>query len=275
MTKDLTLHEPEADDGFSGSSRSGRVGRGSYLKWNDKQHWTDRDGIAAPSPLLVIAVNEILRRWKENAAGDIVDKPLPDPDELNAAIPVKEWEEGLDGKPRPPWAHTVIVYLVSLDTGETYTYAASTGGAHIAYDALKESVITMRALRGTKCMPLVNLGERPMKMKFGMGVRPHFEIIGWRTPGEDANAIPVQPAAPQLSGPAAAETPPAPTTALPAQSNITSGRVESGPVQPQAKPQPRHAKPKPPVNVISATLTAMGDVKPVSSNEVLDDDIPW
>jgi len=54
-----------------------------------------------------------------------------------------------------------------------------------------------------------------------------------------------------------------------------SDRVESGPVQPQAKPQPRHAKPKPPVNVISATLTAMGDVKPVSSNEVLDDDIPW
>ena len=281
MSNEVTIPSdgPQTDDGFSGSSRSQRVGRGSYLKWNDKQGWIDRDGIAAPSPLLVVGVNEILRRWKDNVAEDLIEKPLPDPDELNAAIPVKEWEVGVDGKPRKPWAHTVIVYLVNLDTGETYTYAASTTGAHIAYDALKESVITMRALRGTKCVPLVNLGERPMKMKFGMGMRPHFEIIGWKTPGEDANAIPGQPAAPQLSGPAATETPPAPTTAPLAHSNVTSGRVENGPAQPQANPQarpkPLQAKPKPPVNVSSATLTAMGDVKPVTTGEFLNDDVPW
>ena len=94
---------PEADDGFSVSSRSQRVGRGSYLKWNDKQGWVDRDGVAAPSPLLVVGVNEILRRWKDKLAEYIVEKPLPDPDELNAAIPVQEWEAGVDGKPRPPW----------------------------------------------------------------------------------------------------------------------------------------------------------------------------
>jgi hypothetical protein len=249
MTDDITTpDEPEADDGFSGSSRSGRVGKGSYLKWNDMQHWIDRDGLTPPSPLLVVAVNEIVRRWKDGTAEDIVDKPLPDPEQLNAAIPVTEWEEGIDGKPRPPWAHTVIVYLVHLATGETYTYAAATVGAHIAYDALKESVITMRALRGTKCMPLVNLSERPMKMRFGMGKRPHFQIIGWKTPGEDAHAIPVQPAGPQLFGPtvAQAETPSTPTEASPAQPNVTLNHVESGPT---SRPtQPRQAKPKPPVN---------------------------
>jgi hypothetical protein len=237
MSNDLTkLDMPETDDGFAVSSRSRRVGRGSFLKWNDNVHWIDRDGIAAPSPLLVVGIDEILRRWKGNTAEDIIDKPLPDPDELNSTIPIREWEEGIDGKPRPPWAHTVIVYLVSLGTGETYTYAASTIGAHIAHEALREAVTTMRALRGTKCMPLVNLDERPMKMRFGMGKRPHFSIIGWKTPGEDNMALPNQPA-PQLSGPAAS---------MPA---------------------------KPPIDPAEETLSAMGDTKPVTSKEIFNDEI--
>jgi hypothetical protein len=270
MANEVTSHEPDADDGFSASSRSRRVGRGSYIKWNDKQGWVDRDGVAVPSPLLVVGVNEILRRWKDNVAEDITDKPLPSADALNASIPVGEWELGADGKLRPPWAHTVVVYLVNLATGETYTYAASTVGAHIAHDALKEAVITMRALRRDKCMPLVNLTERPMKKRYGMGLRPDFEIAGWKTPGGDANAIPVQPAAPQLIGPAAIETSPTSTTA--------PANAENSPAQSQAKPEPkpevRRAKPKPAVNVTSETLKVMGDVKPVSTNEILDDEIP-
>jgi hypothetical protein len=258
MANEVTSHEPDAsDDGFSASLRSRRVGRGSYLRWNDKQHWIDRDGVAVPSPLLVVGINEILRRWRANVAEDITEKPLPSADDLNSAIPVAEWERGVDGTPRPPWAHTVVVYLVNISTGETYTYAASTVGAHIAHDALKEAVITMRALRGEKCMPLVNLRERPMKMRFGMGMRPHFEITGWKTPGGDANAIPVQPAAPQLTGPAAVETPPTPITA-PANAE---------------KPEVHQAKPKPAVT--SETLKVMGDVKPVSTNEILADEVPW
>ena len=263
---------PEADDGFSVSSRSLRVGRGSYLKWNDKQGWIDRDGVAAPSPLLVVGVNEILRRWKDKMAEYIVEKPLPDPDELNAAIPVQEWEAGVDGKPRPPWAHTVVVYLVNLSTGEAYTYAAATSGAHIAFDALKEAVITMRALRGTRCMPVVKLADRPMKMKFGQGKRPHLEIIGWRTPGEDANAIPARPTTPQLPGPAAAETSPA-STMTAAASNITSGPAQLAQLQHQA--EPRQVKSKPPIDVSGETLATMSDVKPVTTGEILDDDIPW
>jgi hypothetical protein len=92
-----------------------------------------------------------------------------------------------------------------------------------------------------------------------LGLRPHFEIVGWKTPGGDANAIPVRPAAPQLTGPAAAETPPTPTTA-PANAE---------------RPEVRQAKPKPAVNVTSETLKVMSDVKPVSTNEILSDAIPW
>jgi len=258
---------PAVDDGFSVSSRSHRVGRGSYLKWNDKQGWIDRDGVAAPSSLLVVGVNEILRRWKDNVAEDIVEKPLPDPDELNAAIPIREWEVGVDGKPRPPWAHTAVVYLVNLSTGEIYTYAAATVGAHIAFDALKEAVVTMRALRGTRCMPVVNLADRPMKMKFGQGKRPHFDIVGWRTPGEDGSAVPARPTVPQLPGPAAAETPASTMTP------ITTGPAQLAQAQHQA--EPRQAKAKPPIDVTGETLATMSDVRPVSTGEILDDDIPW
>jgi hypothetical protein len=276
MANEVTSHEREADDGFSASSRSSRVGRGSYIKWNDKQGWVDRDGVAVPSPLLVVGVNEILRRWKDNVAEDITDKPLSSADELNAVIPVSEWECGVDGAPRKPWALNVVVYLVNLATGETYTYVAPTVGAHMAYDALKEAVITMRALRGDKCMPLVNLSERPMKKRYGMGLRPHFEIIGWKTPGGDANAIPVQPAAPQLTGPAAV-----PTLAPEAPSALTTPVEEPAapaPKQPepqQAKPKSRQAKPKPAVNVTTETLKVMGDVTLVSTNETLGDEVPW
>jgi hypothetical protein len=256
----LTTYEPgpEDDDGFHGSLNSGRLLKGTFLKWNDTAHWLDRDGLTPPSPLLVIGINEILQKWKDGKAEIINEKPLPDPAQLNSTIPIAEWERGIDNTPRPPWAHVVVVYSVNLATGEFFTYAAATTGAHIAYDALKEAVVTMRALRGTRVMPIVHLSERPMKTKFGMKRRPHFEIIGWKTPGDDSKAVPVKPMPPQISGPvvAPAETKPAPAPA-------------ASPVQ------PRQAQPKPPVNLTAETLTTMDDVKPVTASEILNDELPW
>ncbi|TWB63046.1 hypothetical protein [Bradyrhizobium sacchari] len=274
MTNDITIPQdgpPQADDGFSNSSRTHRVGRGAYIKWNDKQGWVDRDGVTAPSPLLVVGVKEILRRWKNNEAEDIVEQPLPDADELNANIPAQDWEVGVDGKPRPPWAHTVVVYLVNLSTGETYTYTSATTGAHIAFDALKEAVITMRALRGSRCMPLVHLTDAPMKMKYGRhGKRPKFEIIDWRVPGGGGNPVPAVPPTPQLSGPSEAEK-----AANAATASISSG-ISTGAAQPallQLQATPHQAKPKPPIDVSTETLAAMTDVKPVTTAEMLNDKI--
>jgi hypothetical protein len=271
MSNDVTkTHEPEPDqdDGFSGSLASGRLIKGTLARWTDSTHWVDRDGLALPSPLLVVAINEVLQMWKGGKATVIPDKPLPVPDELNAAIPVREWEIGPDEKPRPPWQHVIVVYFVDLATGAFYTYAAPTVGAHIAYDALKESVITMRALRGTKCMPLVNLSERPMKTKFGMKVRPHFEIVGWKTPGEDGKAVQAKPT-PQLTGPAAepASTP----TPTPTPTRTPTPTPTPTPASPSAPVQKR--KPKPPVNLAAETVAALSDVKPVSLSEELDDEV--
>ena len=255
MTNELTPHEPEAaDDGFHGSLNSGRLLKGSFLKWTDTAHWVDRDGISPPSPLLVVAIDEALQKWKNNKADVIREKPLPDPEQLNATIPQSEWERGLDGKPRKPWAHIVIVYLVDLNTGGFFTYASATVGGHIAYDALKEAVITMRALRGSRVMPIVNLDERPMKTDFGMRRRPHFEIIGWKTPGGDTKAVPAKPPAPQLTGPAAAPrrhrrllAPSAPAASAPAPTPAATPAPPAAPArQAEAGGEPRRRKRSPP-----------------------------
>jgi hypothetical protein len=160
----------------------------------------------------------------------------------------------------------VLVYFVNLATGEFHTFPSTTVGAHIAYDALKEAVVTMRALRGTRVMPMVNLSERPFKTGFGMRRQPHFEIVGWRTPGDDTKAVPIKPVTPQLSGPVAA---PAETLPAPAAASPSALAPINGPTQ------PHQAKPKPLVNLTAETLATMGDVKPVTASEILDDELPW
>ena len=252
---DLTTSPPGEfdDDGFSAASSSGRGH--DFLRWKAEAGWTDRDGVTAPSPLLAVKVDEILRMWKDDRPTDISSKPLPDPDELNAAIPVSEWEEDFNGKPRPPWAHHVVVYLVDPATATKFVYAASTTGAHIAVEGLKENVITMRMLRGARVMPLVALSSKPMKTKYKMGERPDFQIVSWHLPGDDGHKL-ATPTTPQISGPAAAApaAPGAPST------HPKADPISSGPL------------PKP---AVKATLGGMGDVKPVTSAEVLDDQIPW
>ena len=144
-------------------------------------------------PFLAVKADENLRMWKDDRPTDITTKPLPDPDELNAAIPQSEWEKDRDGRPRPPWAHHVAVYLVNPETATKYAYCAASVGAHIAFEQLRENVATMRMLRNARVMPLVKLSSRPMKTKYKMSERPHFEIIGWHTPGSAGTRWHLQP----------------------------------------------------------------------------------
>lgn len=244
MSNDLTSY----DDGFSGSLGSNR--RGTYLRWTDTLHWQDRDGMKPPSPLLVGAIDEALQRWTNKVPTMLTDKPLPDPAELNAQIPITEWERGIDNQPVPPWKHIVIVILADPDTGSLYKYVSPTVGSHIAFDLLKEAVITVRSLRGVRVLPLVTLSERQMKTKFGVKMRPHFEIIDWKSPGEDNKAITAQPAVSQLSSPTVAPT--------------------------SAKSETKGPRSKPPVSAY--TLAVMGVVKPITTKELLNDsldDLPW
>ncbi|HZZ21489.1 MAG TPA: hypothetical protein VFE60_02440 [Roseiarcus sp.] len=174
------------NDGFNGAFSHDKLVRGMLLTWNDAQHWRDRDGLEPPERLLVTGVGTALQRWLGGKPQVIVDKPLPDPDDLNAAIPASEWERGVDGQPRKPWAHVVIVYGVDIAVGAPYTFISATTGAHIAFDRLMDAVQGMRMLRGDNVLPVVELGERPMKTKFGDKSRPSFNIISWKEPVSSA-----------------------------------------------------------------------------------------
>jgi hypothetical protein len=284
------------DDGFSNSRSSKQVTR-NYLRWTEQTHWTDRDGIPPPSPMLVTGISESVRRWRTvdgvKKPEDITNIPLPDPVELNRTTPQSEWERQLDGKMSAGWAHTVFVYLVNLATGERYTFSSNTTGAHIAWDLLREDVITMRALRGTNCFPVADLTERPMKSSFrpnGWSMRPHFEPVDWKIPGQPD--VVKERSTPLLKGAAdapattstsaansAASTPTAQPTSVPAPTPAARPAATRAPMpHPVSAPATKPPGAKTPVNVADYTVAVMGEVKPVTTEELLNDsldDMPW
>jgi hypothetical protein len=165
--------------------------QGTILKCNDGR-WEDTTGITPSGPLLVMAMTRYLRCWHkqqwQDTVGETADEPLPDPDELNSQIPKEEWEPGLDGQPRPPWARYFATYLLDPTTGEVWTHINSTFGARIAFERLQSKFKYMRALRGLNVVPLVELTSAPMKTKFGEKLRPEFRVVEWRDLGGTGEA---------------------------------------------------------------------------------------
>jgi hypothetical protein len=106
-------------------------------------------------------------------------------------------------------------------------------------------------LRGNSVVPLVNLSERPrMSKKYGKQHRPHFEIIDWKILGGEVETVVKQPT-PQVPNP-----------------------TVSPPTAPINNPT-QASKPKPPVTLSNETLNNMDDVKPVTTGEILNDELPW
>src|SRR5262249_47673362 len=166
----------------------------------------------------------------------ITEHPLPDPDELNAVIPVAEWENGLDGKPSKPWKTTYVIYMVDLKTtGALYTYEHDTFGAYLCYTNLEEAIAVMRMLRGEHVYPIVHLEKRPWKSaKFGMQMRPHLQPTGdWRSPGR-FQSMPPSPT-PQISGPSTPTPTPTPTMPTPTSTPTTPAT----PATQDRQPHPR------------------------------------
>jgi hypothetical protein len=163
------------DDGFN-FNPDGRLIRGDIPKFRDGR-WTHE------GEFLVVGKKGCLQKWVKNKPVEtITEQPLPNVDDLNAAVNVSEWEDGING-PRPPWQYQILVYLLSPKTGAVYTYASGTIGARIAVDRLTERIATMRMLRGDNVVPLVTLDNAPFKTKYGERLRPEFKIIGWRALG--------------------------------------------------------------------------------------------
>ena len=266
---------PSDGGGFTNALSSDRVMRGAIARWAANTGWLDRDGLPLPPIVLVIGYTTVLRRSKNKRPEYKTEHPLPDPEQLNAAIPVTEWEPGIDGKPRKPWALTYVVYMVDLQTGALFTYAHDTFGAMLGYNALEERIAVMRVLRGEHVFPIVRLEKRPWRSAtYGMQMRPHWEPTGdWRSPG-GFQAVSPSPT-PQIHGSSTPTAPTAtPTPQISGPSTPTPPPI-STPTTPATPTTPPPAAATPPTAPAAPILDHMQPVKPVTVGELIADEIPW
>jgi hypothetical protein len=205
--KQVVAADDRYDDGFSDSTPTGRTIQGSFLKFAEGK-WTE-SGVPVPVSLKLwtIETTTVIQRWKDQRViEEISERPLSDVNELNAAVPQEEWERDRNGKPKPPYQLTAILYLLNPETMEKYTFPTSTVGGSIAVSELKDSVAFMRRYRGESTLAVVELSSKLMRTQYGDRLRPFFKILEWRAPSGGAASLP----------PAQNTTPPAiaaPTTA--------------------------------------------------------------
>jgi hypothetical protein len=172
----------EGDDGYDDQPIKGPI-----LKCVDGR-WSVRDGteLTAGEPFLCTGTAVGNQRFIDNVSELILKepgKPLADVDDLNEQVPQDEWEEGLDGKPRPPWQRVYLIYLVRKHDASSMTFISGTAGARIAFNKLTSQIHNMRIFRGTNVAPLLKLSAKPMKTSFGTKMRPDFEVIEFREIG--------------------------------------------------------------------------------------------
>jgi hypothetical protein len=199
MTEVTTNVPTIINDGFDKPAQEERLIRGSVARFLDGT-WRDNDGntLSPDGRWVAWATGECLQRWFDKQPVETIIKkpgvPLPNVDELNAKIPQKDWEKGIDGKPRAPWARQNIVHLLDAQTGAELTFISGTVGASIATEGLKINTGNIRMIRGTRVVPIVSLGNKLMQTQFGSRLRPEFVIQEWRELGAPAPAI----AAPEI-----------------------------------------------------------------------------
>jgi hypothetical protein len=275
----MSNHLPAVpDDGFNDTSSSDRLIQGSVARCVDGV-WSTSDGTKLTPDMQWIALGtaEAIQRWKNNKPVETIKKtlgvPLPDVEELNAKIPQSEWEMGLDRKPRSPYQHQYLVYLLNPNDASLITYINSTFGALKAVSALKDKVKWMRALRGARVVPIVTLGSKPMPTTFGMKIRPEFVVVEWRSLDDGAGESNLPPPTTPTPPVQAIEHKPAP---------VEHCAKEQAPPRESAKPvEPTEIEPSKPAHN-SKGVTKIGKPskmvgKPVAeatSKEIFNDEIP-
>jgi hypothetical protein len=187
-------------DGFDQRDDESSNG-GDFIKFDAATQglWFYRDGSPlSKGPYVAMHCQKELVKWLDKRAVDRIvqtsGEPFPDAAELNAGIPQSEWEEDFNGHPKGPWQLQYTIYLVDPADGSKLICSNSTFGQKLAYEGLKERVQFMRALRGERVFPLIELSSKSMRTRFGTKIRPHFEILEWRNLGGSSGALAIAPA---------------------------------------------------------------------------------
>jgi hypothetical protein len=172
---------------------SDRLLQGGRAKWVEKV-WT-LDGVPPREKdrFLVTGTGSALQMWVDGQPEVITKergKSLPDPDDLNAAIPREQWPIGkFSGEPEGPWKTVAFAYLLRLRDAARFTHINSTYGTRACVRSIRDRMRDMGALRGASVFPIVQLTSAPMpSKKFPGRFRPEFEPIEWRQIGSNQPA---------------------------------------------------------------------------------------
>ena len=272
-----------------------RLLRGTLLKWNEVDGYLDRDGVQpVEGPYLLWAMEEGYQRWKDQTVvEEFIDKPLPDLEQLNGAIPISEWEPGLDGHPRPPYSHQYCAYLLDPNDGQFFTLMNSTVGMKVLWESLAERWEVMRHLRGADVIAVVKLATRPFRTaKWGIKYRPNLKIpngasrrrwrrqIGWTGRSNTATAtciigtIGIIGTAGTVGADIDTGGAPAPTPGASTSPHAPPPPPRSA--SPPAPPPPPPARPAPSGEQKTTDgLAFLDQVKPPTLREELNDDLPF
>jgi hypothetical protein len=192
-------------DGFAGfedevegvtQPKSRGVIRGTCIKFTNEATWitSDDEEVSSELELIVDDIGRVVQRWKDGQPIETIvlapGQKYPDVNELNAAVPQAEWEEGPDGKPRGPWQAQFIVYLLNGATMDSFTFPTGTTGGAIAVRDLVDRTNLMRSFHGPDVYPVVSLADVFMRTRFGGRQRPHFNIKRWVKRRDDGTALP-------------------------------------------------------------------------------------
>jgi hypothetical protein len=166
---------------LGGSDDDDDRGPGGFIKCIECR-WLNAAGEELPThPVICIGTTREVQHWQGGLPVEtITTRPLPNVKTLNDNIPVSEWEEGLDGKPRAPWAKMYVALFICINTAAIYRFSNSTWGARFAVRDIESRIAVMRALRGADVVPVVKLASKTMPTRYGPRLRPHFEIVEWR-----------------------------------------------------------------------------------------------
>jgi hypothetical protein len=167
---------------------SDRLVQGDRAKWVDKV-WT-LNGVPPREQdrFLVTGTGFALQRWLDGLPEVILKEPgksLPNPDDLNAAIPREQWPIGkFPGEPEGPWKTVGFAYLLREHDAAVFTHINSTWGTRLCVRSIRERIRNMCRLRGASVFPIVRLTSATMpSKKFPGRFRPEFEIVEWRRIG--------------------------------------------------------------------------------------------
>jgi hypothetical protein len=183
-------------DEFSGSD---------FLKSDNAGNWLKDDAAADAGPYLPVNYRHVLQHWQEGRVIDTKDADSFDLDELNEAVPKKEWEPGYNaGEKRPPWQRAHQLILMNLRTGEQVIYSGSNIRCRKAVTQLVDQIRSKNFLFGRTAAPVVELASAPFNTNWGMQKRGDFKVLDrpwFDLSGDSAlpGSAPKQLAAPTLA----------------------------------------------------------------------------